>query len=203
MTYLISGYKRTGKDTLIDSLLKGEVDNLGWKVYSSQGIHNKPSQVLIPGGIKTSFAKKLKEIFCDMFNIYDISLVDKIKDMNVEEAENIIQRKGVLNGKTVRAWLIEIADDYKARYGKTYFSDIVYSKNQEILYVCDFRFPEEYRPGAITIRLFRSSVPLALDASERALDNFRCDYLFCPNHNDFTIACNLFPQYRTFLCGKK
>lgn len=198
MLYLISGYKRTGKDTLIDALLEGKVDSLGWKVYSLCGNYSKPSEILLPGGHKDSFARRIKEILCEMFHVDDIMLIDRIKDMNVKDAEKMIGCEGILEGKTIRQWLIDTATFCKEKYGKTYFSDIVYSRSQGITYICDFRFPEEYRQDAITIRLFRSKIPITLDASEVALDGFRCDYLFCLNHEDFIVACSKFPQYKEY-----
>lgn len=76
--------------------------------------------------------------------------------------------------------------------------------------ITDWRYPNEleylkkYKNHKITtIRLFRSDIPIPSTEtiSEHQLDDMSTDFILVPKTNseeEFTKACELFPQYKKF-----
>ena len=195
MINLITGYKRTGKDTLIKMLNGQEAFN--WIVY----VHpNSPNRFIIEPNDRISFADKLRQEVNDILNIPDPIDYDAYK-------ETIIR-----DGKTYRDFLIEHAakrrnEDVNYWLNKATDWDNINSNSK--ISITDWRYPNELEflnklkhLTVTTIRLYRSEVPIppANVSSEHQLDDILTDFLFVsPNKGEFEKACLLFPQYKDYV----
>lgn len=69
------------------------------------------------------------------------------------------------------------------------------------MFLTDRRYPYESEKGSITIRLFRSDVPIPdeKEDSERSMDTYKCDWVLCKTEEDFNILKEFQPQYKDFV----
>jgi len=150
---LIGHKKRQGKDTFAQLL----IEELAFR------------------GVKTrkfAFADAMKDIVADMFDI-DRNTLDYYKnkpervvfDSQITDFRKLLQKFG--SGKM------------KDIFGKSIWRDIVIKQfdKDSVNIVTDFRFPEEYIKGAFTIKVDRGVENNDEHISEKALDNFKFDYI--------------------------
>lgn len=222
MLFSLVAYSLTGKDTLYKNI--HQLEKLGWLVFGP----NPNNEFVFPGNnaCRIALADKLKFMVClelGMDQIENPSSVhpsitatskmsanewvesgqaDKLKDIPPSEVNLPLQ------GKTFRQWLIDYGWEKKQNIALSYFVDLIAPEVSEKLsqnfnvFVTDTRYPYEVLPGAITIRLFRSDVPIADESvhSERSMDGYKCSYVFCKNQEDFEILNEKQSQYNGYIC---
>lgn len=213
MINLITGYKRTGKDTLV-KMLNGD-EPFNWIIYKSSSNFNEKHFVIEPSE-RIGFADKLR------------SEVDTILNMDTTSIDyNVLKELIIKDGKTYRDFLIEhgalrrnedinywvsraINWDNFSQQNKISERSEKYNilEKSETISITDWRYPNEldyisqYKNLNITtIRLYRSNIPVPPDdiISEHQLDNVSTDFLLVPNEEDFKKACKLFPQYNNYI----
>jgi hypothetical protein len=206
---------KTGKDSLYKTL--HSLGDLGWEVYG-----NNKLCFPVTNTCRIAFADKLKIMVCKELKIDQIdnpstvneSIIPTIKMSSQEWVENnwidIIKDLSPqeinlpLQGKTFRSWLENYADQKKKNFGFDYFINLVANdvnnklKKNVNVFITDTRYPYEVFGNAVTIRLFRSDVPIVNTHSERSMDNYKCSYVFCKNDKDFEILCTMQPQYMNY-----
>lgn len=205
VVYLVCGFRRTGKDYLVQ-ILRGHKP-FNWTVYRDSNNPswriNKRKEV-----VRISFADKLREEVNQILKIKTVEDYDSVKD------------QPIFDGRTYRDYLIEHA---------------LYRRNQDIDYwvkkaanwdrlnpdknyiITDWRYPNEIEYlqtrsiDLVTIRLYRSSIPIPPSdiPSEHSLDYQKTDYLFVleelgsedseTDDDGFGKACSVFPQYRDYV----
>lgn len=154
---LVSGKKRSGKD-FFSNLLKKEFNKLGFSV-----------QVI-------AFADPIKDIISRTLGIsretLDYYKNDQtpiyIGEVLVSNARSILQSFGT--------------DAMKCHFGDNVWVDLLMARakqsNADYVIVPDFRFPEEYLTGAITIRVQNNDLPNDdSHRSENSLDDFNFNYV--------------------------
>lgn len=223
MLFQLTAYRRTGKDYLFTNL--PNVRTLGWVVYGPCGSNLK----LPTKAVRMAFADKLKVMVCEHLGLDKIENPSKIHPiLNVNHSMtssewltsgSIDLLKDIpcnevnlpyLNVKTLRHWLIEYGWEKKQNGNLRYFVDLIEKEVQDEIkrgnsvFITDTRYPYEVIDQSVTIRLFRSDVPIppADDHSERSMDNYRCDYVLCLNNDEFEILKMAQPQYSEYVyCG--
>jgi hypothetical protein len=192
---LICGYRRSGKDTLYQQLNGNSNIPLGL-------VYRNPSS---------------KENFAALTNTYApyqrVSIADEIKrqvktllglpaDFDMEA-----NKEKVVGSKTFRQHCIDLALTLRETdplcWVRTAFTDL----KADNVAVTDWRFRNEAKyltdsyPHVITVRVFRSCVPLPKEdeVCERDLDLVVTDFLIVPSQIEFERACQVFPQYKRFV----
>jgi hypothetical protein len=197
MIYLVCGYRRTGKDTLVNILNRSSP--FRWLVYKKPGLTYdifKPRQHYRKG-----IADSLKQ---EVLELYNIPIEDETKD----------QRIFTFNGNSVSP------RDMWIYYGHMcitkdpyYFCKKVelnsFESEDTVNVITDWRTfdqkdyylgSEVYGRYVVTIRLYRSVVTVPADCvTERHLDHETTDFLFVLNPNEFELACKDFPQYSDYI----
>jgi hypothetical protein len=191
---LLCGYRGTGKDTLFTEWEQGRFP---WKVYRNPS-SEQPGLTIPLSPVRVAFADPLKQ--------------------------EVAERYGVpINApKEAKLWVSEITGDLvSARdlyiawgaYRRSQDPDYWCKKGAELVMkapgtavVTDWRFVNEGMyfdkrfPDLITVRLFRSAVPIPPEdiESEHQLDGATTDYLLVTSQEDFSAAVEQFPQYRDY-----
>jgi len=192
---LITAYTRTGKDTFVDQV-NGQLDYIHpWIVFTHP---NKPmddyKEIFAPGN-KLSFAASLKKTV-----VQNLGLPE---DFDVEANKDTY----MIEGKLLRQHLIEYAFQMRQIDQAFFVKEALRDMNGDCI-VSDFRFIDEYefiaahvKVPVTTIRLFRSSVevPPPHIISEHDLDEFETDVLLVSSDQSYDIACDHFPQYRSYV----
>ena len=194
MFFQLIGYSQTGKDSLYKNL--NNLKTLNWNVYGMDKL-----DLPIKNVVRFAFADKLKVSVCKELGIEDFSLewIDSIKDLPPDQVNLPLQ------GKTFRTWLKDHADHKKSQFGDSYFVNLLLKDVEQMLtkgfnvYITDTRYPYEIMDNSITIRLFRSDVPIINTHSERSLDTYKCKYVLCKSEEDFKILCDIQPQYENYI----
>lgn len=220
MLFQLTAFSLTGKDTLYKNL--NNLQSLGWIVYGPSTKLLFPTKnarrIALADILKIMVIEELK-----MDQIENPSTVhplikvtkrmtarewfeggwaDLLKDIPPEEVNLSLQ------GKTFRQWLIDYGYEKKQKIKLTYFVDAIKEDVKKCLetnihvFITDTRYPYEVFPEAVTIRLFRSDVPIADEKvhSERSMDNYKCSYVLCKNDEDFEILKKMQPQYSDYFC---
>lgn len=122
-------------------------------------------KVLKDKAVLDSFAAPMKRILAKTLGI-TVEKLEKLKN------SNLVYRRYLQVFGTEAS---------KAEFGDTVWADLMYSKdrNSEVVIVTDFRFPEEYKEGAITIHINNPTIiqdERSLHVSETALKYFEFDY---------------------------
>jgi len=193
--YLVTGYRKTGKDTLYQ-VLTGQI-----AAPSRMAIYSLPVKIpRWPGSCfqleRIAFADHLKTIIGNIRGIEESTLLNQDKDQVLS------------TGKTFREECIQFArvrrsldPDYFVRIG---FQD----RNRSNDYmVTDWRFPNEneylIKNGwkVVTLRVYRSEVPIPPDEdeTEHSLDSVQTDFLIIPESDSFETVISVFPQYRDYI----
>lgn len=185
---MITGYKRTGKDTLAAQLNGTSRIPFNWKVYRHRFVDFPIDQVL-GSGPRVAFADAIKKEAIEELNRAGIYFdYEKYKDSySFEYCGNPFTFRQFLQIKSQRN------DPYH------WCKKVIIEPNSIIT---DWRSYHEYPYVAmfgpvITIRIFRSSVPIPsyTDISERSLDNEMTDYVLT---DDFNAFLRQFPQYEDY-----
>lgn len=189
MLRMVCGYRRTGKDTLLE-------------MFNNQ----RPFQWLVYGNKKKFEINTVERIsFADNLR----KEVDYIYQIQPHGDYSQFKETVVYGDKTYRDLLIRHAE-YRREQDVNYWvknaTDWKKIQTKNIM-ITDWRYLNElnwvnkYNPE--TIRLFRSDVPIPEHdvSSEHQLDSLVTDFLLVPNKEDFSKACKIFPQYSSFqLC---
>lgn len=211
---------KTGKDSLYNSLHR--IGDLGWRIYGITKLSlpiTNTCRIAFADKLKVMVCKEFGMDQIDnpisIFKTFEggnyesiipntqISIqewiengwIDIIKDLPPQEVNLPLQ------GKTFRSWLKDYADQKKEEFGPNYFvnlvaDDVINKLKKDInVFITDTRYPYEVLSNSITIRLFRSDVPIVNTHSERSMDDYKCSYVFCKNDSDFEILCTMQPQY--------
>ncbi len=174
-------------------------ENFRWVVYKNQ---RNEKHFVIESVDRVGFADKLREEVNAILNISDSIDYDTFKNTIIQE------------GKTYRDFLIDHAAHRRGQnldYWVARALDWDSLNEDDRIMITDWRYPNELsylrsypRLEIITIRLFRSQVPIPLNnvISEHQLDPIVTDFLLVPieNHEtEFALVCNLFPQYQNYV----
>jgi hypothetical protein len=168
---LLSGYRRVGKDTLANAMVKHK----SFLVPGYNYRFNRPLPNISGDFLRLAFADELKLQVHQRLGIkHTLEETEKIKDLPM------------FNGRSLRDFYIEHGKAMRD-LNPNYWVDIIY---QRILpdhnyVISDWRFPTEHKRlvelgvNTITLRLHRSGVdipPLNVE-SEHALDNYDFDVI--------------------------
>ena len=217
MIIQLIAYRGTGKDTLYNNITDPE--HLGWKVYGPP----QSKTLKIATAYRVAYADKLKFIVCDLLKLDKVENpssvhplikptqvmtskewvtgghLDLLKDVSPEEIN-----LSTLENKSVRRWLIDHGTYLKSIHGLNYFRDLIADEVSQIydtVIITDTRYLYEMFPDTISVRLFRSDVPIPdiSEHSERSLDTYQCSYVFCKSDGDFRILAESQPQYKEYV----
>lgn len=187
---VLIGYRRTGKDTIADTLINGgDVRELYPKYLTTLPKLNRP--------IKIALADKLKEDVRDMLG-YPITEENKDKKLEVFPSGF-----NLTDDSTNRDVLIQHGMNMR-KIDENYWINIVLDKINKYdgdVIVTDCRFKNEVDifkalkdMDVVTVRLFRNSVtipPYNLP-SEHELDKYHADHLLCDTIESYIEALKLF-----------
>jgi len=196
--YLVCGYRRTGKDTLVKMFNK-ELE-FNWLVYSDTSYKLECENV-----IRVGFADKLREEVNQILNLSDNFDYDTFKETIVQNGQTyrdiLIQHGGLRRSQDIDYWVKQIIPRIQNTKENIMITDWRF-RNELI---CLERNLEELNQNKYTvlktIRVFRSEVPIPpyeVD-SEHNLDKTLTDFLLVTSEEEFTKACELFPQYINFV----
>ena len=205
---LVSGYRRTGKDTFYQ-ILQGECkSHFTWHAYAKPSASVKD---LRSPGMKfqqKSFAQELKLETAKEYGIPEfVSDDDKdVKQYLDTETNDIVSARDLY----IKHGALRRSQD--RNYWCRRVLDAITEANiqdQSLSYtVTDWRFPNEYAytvsrfSDAVTVRLWNSDVPEppADVESEHALDAHATDLLLIPHYkpHEFQRALEKFPQYADY-----
>jgi hypothetical protein len=179
---LITGYTRTGKDTLKTDIDSGD---FRWIVYSKQ--YSKFP--LTPHTRRVALADELKNMYRNLhYPKLSLAELDSLKD------------DPKLN---IRDGLIKLGALYR-NIDINYWVDCAVSGVDEDISITDWRFPNELNRikslyNTTTIRVYRSEVAIPTSYSEVALDLYSTDFLCTSNEEDIYSAIQRFPQYKDYI----
>ena len=194
MLYLVCGYKRTGKDTLVK--MYNSEKEFNWDVYKNS---NNNKKFTIKPVIRIGLADNIRKEVNKMLDISKVIDYDTFKETVVKDGKTyrdiLIEHGAYRRGQDIDYW-IESALDPENTKGKN-------------VMVTDWRFSNELdyvrntNVDVTTIRLFRSEVPIPQGdiISEHQLDGTLTDFLLIPKTDtnfEFDEACRLFPQYKKY-----
>jgi hypothetical protein len=194
MIYLITGYRRTGKDTLY-TILTNHTSSHEWLVYS---LNNSHLDKLMTAK-QLSFAGELKKQVFEKHNV-PLDICDHEKDIKqfynstLSARDLYIQHGELMKIDNLHYWCdvlnshIDPSKDYIIT-DLRFINEANYFKNHDHL----------------TIRIFRSSITIPdqnID-SEHNLDHYLTDYLLVSTHDEFNEALKIFPQYHNYTFSHK
>lgn len=187
---VLIGYRRTGKDTLADTLINGGDER---KLYPKY-LTTLPK---LERPIKIALADKLKEDVRDMLG-YCITEENKDKKLEVHP-----YGFDLTDESTNRDVLIQHGMNMR-KIDENYWLNIVLDKINKYdgdVIITDCRFKNEVNTfkqlegiEVITVRLFRDSVPIPPSnlPSEHELDDYHADHLLCDTTDSYIRALKLF-----------
>jgi len=186
MLALITGYKRTGKDTLARHLSEGTYKQ-NYVVYGKDQMLSTLDY--FRGANIYAFANGAKDV---------VSLMLGYSFPN-DRKDELIPGESI----TYRQKCIQVAEDVKSRHGRDAWATVLSWKMTGDSIISDWRFPEErwfdYKQKVITMRVFRSEVPIPAldDGTEHAIDEYETDFFMLTSEADYEQACTLFPYLRS------
>jgi hypothetical protein len=201
-TFLICGYRQTGKDSLYRSLQQ-TCDKYSWNVFRNPNLN---SENLEGNFIRVAFADILKLKASKKYNIpLAIGDEDKDKKQFIHPNTNLLV--------SARDLYIELATKKRAKNVNYWCEQISLDSISNDILITDWRFENEFHylnnkfPSNVhTIRVYRSEVveptilPDTLEDTEHNLDNFLTDYLVLRcDDTEFAKATERFPQYKDFV----
>lgn len=188
---LLIGYRRTGKDTLADTLISGGDVRALYPSYLTTlpNLHNP---------MKIALADKLKE---DVRDILGYPITEDNKD---EKLTHHPYGFSLNDNSTNRDVLIQHGMNMR-KIDENYWINIVVEKmkqhpNRDVI-ITDCRFKNEveffkslHDIDVITVRLFRESVTIPPQdlPSEHDLDRYHADHLLCDSILSYKKALDLF-----------
>jgi hypothetical protein len=207
---LLTGYRRTGKDTFGNDLLANSF-RYNWDVYGTSADHwsdkittDTAEYICISfkEAHKVAFADAIRKIVSDAFGLGPNYDFDANKDATT------------INGRLVRQHLIDVGTDGR-HIDPEYWAKLAFvpffseTDDKRKMVVCtDWRFRSEMTAlvdGAhapiTTIRLFRNDVPVPdwLIQSEHDLDTMSTHILCVPHDGvSYTEACIRWPVYKSY-----
>jgi hypothetical protein len=204
--FLISGYKKTGKDTSGREFKSGHFEH-HWLIYvAASEAHLEPERFnrltkSLTSAKLLAFAMPIRQALQARFNLPP----DYDWDANKDSA--------IFEGKLLREHMIAYAQE-KRKQDKGYFAKEAFAsllaEGGGSAIVTDFRFPEELytlsnKAKLITVRLFRAAAVPPMSANpetdtEHQLDNTALDYLLVPAVADFAVCAKFLPVYARYVC---
>jgi hypothetical protein len=195
MLHLVTGYRRTGKDTFCLKCQQSQKHYM--EVYSTSSDVGE-GKVLVPvGGKRVSFADKLKE---EVNTLYKID-PDCDKDQ-LTLIDGLLQAPRDLYIKHAKLEL----DLNPYHWVEAVVPEITLLLNQGCsVIITDWRYPHEYQclrklfyGLIVTWRIYRSEVAVPSEdvISEHQLDQSTTNYLIVRDSEEFTNALKVFPQYQ-------
>jgi hypothetical protein len=191
---LLCGYRGTGKDTLFTEWEQGRFP---WKVYRSR-LSEQLGFPIPLAPVRVAFADPLKQEVAEQYGV----------PIDAPKEEKLWRNEA---GELVSARDLYIAwGAYRRSQDPNYWckkgAELV-MKAPGTAVVTDWRFVnegmyfDERFPDLITVRLFRSAVPIPPEdiESEHQLDGATTDYLLVTSQEDFAAAVEQFPQYRDYI----
>lgn len=166
----LSGRKRSGKDWTA-SAIKHELESHGYSV-----------EVM-------SFAEPLKDIASIILDM-PLSDLEFAKNTDAYLLESTNSQPEYLT--TFRSLLQKLGTEAMKKYfGNTVWYDLLINRieqsSADYILVPDYRFPEETIPGALTVRIYSTSVDLTDNhISETALDDFVFDHVLDNSNKQLT-----------------
>lgn len=208
---LVCGFRRTGKDALVQKLnntLDGAFD---WQVYQPRG-----SNIQMPHNVvRRGFADLLKQEVADIYNIPAV-ISDDDKDSKVythyQTGEIVSARDIYIEWGTFRRaqdpnyWCGKVLEHLTPEITTVvtdwrFQNEIVYAQNniQRILFGNN---GEQSNCRAVcTLRVYRSEIPepdMSV-TSEHDLDDYPTDILLVKDVDDFQLAVKRFGQYKDYI----
>ncbi len=200
------GYTKTGKDEFARDVTEKKLQydttpkNAKWIIYS-QG-DQELQKILLYSAKRYAFADALK-----LFTHEKLGLQNCAANTfeNVKDSCWFVDPESPERYNTIRDYYKFYGDQEKSK-NISIWRDVVSkqieadSKSNNLAIVTDFRYPCEVLENQISLRLFRSIVPIPHPDihSEHNLDKLMTDYLLVPSEEDFRTALYLFPQYADF-----
>lgn len=222
IVYMISGYRRTGKDTLYGQLNTGQCLSDKWIVYANPNISDKQFPVV-------TYGKILRISFSDLLKKSVASMIPGLENKTVEELDLIKEDRIFTDPWNIREGLVSLRDLYideakrKRDCNPDHWVKLAFDtaiKNgidldSQSIGITDFRYPNELtylkrlygeKAHIITVRVFRSVIPRVNDQSEISLDQFKCDYVLIgrlnteeQNKEEFQKLVTCLPQYSDYV----
>ncbi len=188
----ITGYRRTGKDTLCQQIQNKSNIPFNWTVYSSPTTDLKFNQVLdlFCNGKRLAFADCLKQEVKDILGDPNLD-IDKEKDRLI-----------LPDGRLLRQLLIDHGQ-LRRDQNPHYWIEKIIPKLEDKTIITDWRFPNEinypYGKKIITIRVYDKNVPIPpYGVSERDLDSFCPDFFLTRGETTFDNLVTQFPVAISF-----
>jgi len=184
----ITGYKRSGKDTLYNRYPDWSHVNIyvAHKTVLPDWLFEEKTPV------RLAFADKLKKQAREALHLPESLDIDAVKDTLK------------VDGKTLREHMKEIAISHRVQNDQYYAQAVKDQITEEktLYMITDWRFKIEYDiiQPVLTARIFRKEVPIPApsDKTEHELDTFKTDIVFVP-HGDWRACVRQFPQYRGYI----
>lgn len=187
----ITGYKRSGKDTLYKDIVNKSLYK--WKIYKKPNINIQIKELLNEKWYRLSFADNLKEIIRDNF----------FKNYTLHELETIKDEK-IFNNKSFRDYCIDYGEKMrlldKDYWVKLALNSVNFSNNYIVTdwrYKNEIEYLQKLSIFPYTIRVFRN-VTIPEENNEHILDDVKTDYLIISRDNNLNDALNIFKQYKNY-----
>jgi hypothetical protein len=188
---LICGSRGTGKDTLCQRLITGNV------VYPMLWYRKEKEKKPIPQiekGVRVAFAYSLKKQLWASLGL----------PQGFDDKDAIMK-----DGRTFRAHCVELGLGMREK-DPTYWcrTALACVENGTTTIVTDWRFKNEYEYATSigkvqSIRVFRREIPVPPQTAveEHALDGDSTDWLVVNSVEDYTVVCMYMPQYIEYICS--
>jgi len=207
------GYTKTGKDEFAKDVIEKKLqynqviqENVKWIIYSKG--HQDLPKFLGCSVKRYAFADALKIFTHEKLGLQNCAAntFENVKDscwfFDPENPEkfNTIRDYYKFYGDQEKVKNPFIWRDIVSKQMETDSQMKTDSKLNNVAIITDFRYPCEVLENQISLRLFRSVIPIPHPDihSEHDLDKLMTDYILVPYEQDFQTALYLFPQYADF-----
>ena len=203
--YLVCGFRRTGKDTLLAQFNRDPNCPIPFDNWEIRARPSQPYFLIVQPVKQVSFAQPLKDMVIKKLGMPVDTDIEAIKDQPLSEEF----RQSYSKGTTFRDVLIEVAKEGRLQ-DPDYWCKSAFAPNLSSpipIMVTDWRYPNEKDFVAklakvITIRVFRKEVPVPTTESEIQLNADQTDYILTPVSSDqsqWSRAIEVLPQYRHYI----
>ena len=179
----LSGYAKSGKDTVADFIIKNS--SRPWVVKKFSGKLKEIATLLTGIDINKFEDQEFKDSLMPL-NWVETSIEGTTKHYKLMKVRDFLQKLGteaIRDGLHKNAWVNALMSDYVIN--KEHWSDIANGRNVGDGYpswiITDCRFPNEFdaikKSGGLVIRVIRDGInPVNSHPSETALDSFEFDF---------------------------